>query len=204
MIPASASSQERRTASEQRQGHRLQGEKSNIIFCMVTYARHDDITANRRQQPYHISVEHTAAHTGWAGPTKTTTGPTPQGGGGGDKARNDDITTNKRQQPYHTSVEHTAPRRRGGANQKHHRPHSTAAGRGRGQTRPDGESNKPKQDNYPSDRQGGIPWVGGVRGGVAALHHIYLCVCVCLFVCLFLVCFAYLFVCLSVSVVRLV
>ena len=36
MIPASASSQERRTASEQGQGHRLQGEKSNIIFCMVT------------------------------------------------------------------------------------------------------------------------------------------------------------------------
>ena len=35
MIPASASSQERR-ASEQGQGHRLQGEKSNIIFCMVT------------------------------------------------------------------------------------------------------------------------------------------------------------------------
>ena len=36
MIPASASSQERRTASEQGQGHRLPGEKSNIIFCMVT------------------------------------------------------------------------------------------------------------------------------------------------------------------------
>ena len=36
MIPASASSQERRTASEQGQRHRLQGEKSNIIFCMVT------------------------------------------------------------------------------------------------------------------------------------------------------------------------
>ena len=27
---------ERRTASEQGQGHRLQGEKSNIIFSMVT------------------------------------------------------------------------------------------------------------------------------------------------------------------------
>ena len=34
--PASTSSQERRTASEQGQGHRLEGEKSNIIFCMVT------------------------------------------------------------------------------------------------------------------------------------------------------------------------
>ena len=53
-------------------------------------AHNDDITANKRQQPYHISVEHTAPHRG-----------------GGDKAHNDDITTNKRQQPYHTSVEHT-------------------------------------------------------------------------------------------------
>ena len=30
-----------------------------------------------------------------------------------------------------------------------------------------------KQDNYPLDRQGGIPWGGGGGGGVAALHHIY-------------------------------
>ena len=91
--------------------------------------------------------------------------------GGGDKACDDDITTNKRQQPYHTSVEHTNPHRRGGANQKDHRP-TPQGGRGRGQTRPDGESNKAKRDNYPLDRQGGIPWGGGGRGGVAALHHI--------------------------------
>ena len=57
--------------------------------------------------------------TGGAGPTKKTTGPTPQGGG-----------------------------------------------RGRGQTRPDPESNKAKQDNYPLDRQGRIPWGGGGEGGV--------------------------------------
>ena len=37
----------------------------------------------------------------------------------------------------------------------------------RGQTRPDGESNKAKQDNYPLDRQGGIPWGGGGWRGVA-------------------------------------
>ena len=34
MIPASASSQERRNASEQGQGHRLPGEKSNIIYLV--------------------------------------------------------------------------------------------------------------------------------------------------------------------------
>ena len=114
-------------------------------------AHNDDITANKRQQPYHISVEHTAPHRG-----------------GGNKAHNDDITTNKRQQPYHTSVEHT-----GGAGQPK-RPQAPLhrGGRGRGQTRPDGESNNAKQDNYPLDRQGGIPWGGGRRGGVAALHHI--------------------------------
>ena len=39
-------------------------------------------------------------------------------------------------------------------------------GTGRGQTRPDGESNNAKQDNYPLDRQGGIPWGGVGRGGV--------------------------------------
>ena len=34
-----------------------------------------------------------------------------------------------------------------------------------------------KQDNYPHDRQGGIPWGGGGRGGVAALHHVCMYVC---------------------------
>ena len=94
-------------------------------------------------------------------------------------------------------LQNTLPPQGGGANQKDHRPHSTG-GRGRGQTRPDGESNKAKQDNYPLDRQGGIPWGGGGGGGVAALHHIEMrddacacvmmrvcvCVCVCLSVCL--------------------
>ena len=86
--------------------------------------------------------------------------------------------------------------RRGGANQNDHRPHPTGgegdkacddgittAGPTKkttgptpqgGGTRPNKtrrESNKAKQDNYPLDRQGGIPWGGG-RGGVAALHHI--------------------------------
>ena len=83
----------------------------------------------------------------------------------------------------HIFVEHTAPHRRGGANQNDHRPHPTGGGgRGRGQTRPDGESNMAKQDNYPLDRQGGIPWGGGVRGGVAALHHIYIYTYICMYV----------------------
>ena len=125
----------------------------------------------------HIFVEHTAPHRR-GGANQNDHRPHPTGGVGGDKARNDDITTNKRQQPYHTSVE------RGGANQKDHRPHSTGGGeRGRGQTRPDGESNKAKQDNYPLDRHGGIPWSGGGRGGVAALHHV--CICPSLSLCCF-------------------
>ena len=119
--------------------------------------------------PY--SVEHTAPHR-LGGANQNDHRPHPTGGGG-DKARNDDITTNKWQQPYHTSVEHTALRRRGGANQKDHRPHSTAGvgGRGRGQTRPDGENNKPKQDNYPLDRQGGIPSGGGEGGCGSPASH---------------------------------
>ena len=100
----------------------------------------------------HISVEHTAPHRrGGANHNDHRPHPT---GGGGDKARNDDITADKRQQPYHTSVENTTG--------------PTPQGRGRGQTRPDGESNKAKQNNYPLDRQGGIPWGGVWRGGVAA------------------------------------
>ena len=109
----------------------------------------------------HIFVEHTAPHRrGGANQNDHRPHPT---GGGGDKARNDDITTNKRQQPYHTSVEHTAPPQAGRGLPKRPQAHSTGGGeRGRGQTRPDG---KAKQDNYPLDRQGGIPWGGG-GGGV--------------------------------------
>ena len=112
----------------------------------------------------------TLPHTGGAGPTKTTTGPTT--GGGGDKACNDDMTTNKRQQPYHTSVEHTDPHRRGGANQKDHRPNSTG-GEGTRPNKTRRGKQQAKQDNHPLDRQGGIPWGGEGRGGVAALHHIW-------------------------------
>ena len=48
---------------------------------------------------------------------------------------------------------------------------------GRGQPkRPqaDGESNKAKQDNYPLDRQRGIPWGGGVRGVWQPYIYIYI------------------------------
>ena len=99
-------------ASEQGQGHRLQGERSNgaTSFFVWQRARNDDITANKRQQPYHTSVEHTAPHrqgganrndhrphrtgvegttislwntlplTGGAGPTKKTKAPLHRGG----------------------------------------------------------------------------------------------------------------------------
>ena len=114
-------------------------EKRATSYFVWSRARNDDITANKRQQPYHITVEHTAPHRrGGANQNDHRPHPT---GGGEDKACNDDITTNKRQQPYNTSVEHTAPHRRGGANQKDHRPHSTGGegprrrGKQQGQTR---------------------------------------------------------------------
>ena len=133
----------------------------------------------------HIFVEHTAPHRrGWANQNDHRPHPT---GGGGDKARNDDITTNKRQQPYHTSVE------RGGANQKDHRPHSTGGERGRGQTRPDGESNKAKQDNYPLDRQGGIPWGGGGEGTPASF--MYVCMYVYMCMCMHMYIYIYIYIC---------
>ena len=56
------------------------------------------------------------------------------------------------------------------AYQAYHNNETTGAGRGRA----------PPQAP-PHRGAGGIPWGGGGRGGVAALHHI----CVCVFVCLF-------------------
>ena len=91
-------------------------EKRATSYFVWQRARNDDITANKRQQPYHISVEHTAPHR-QGGANQNDHRPHPTGGGG-DKACNDDITTNKRQQPYHTSVEHTAPHRRAGPTNK--------------------------------------------------------------------------------------
>ena len=94
----------------------------------------------------------------------------PTGGGDRDKTRNDNITTNKRKQPYITipyvcrTVEHTAPHRRGGANQKDRRPHSTGGTRPNKTTQEDPKINKAKQEDYPLDRQGG-------GGGAAALHQ---------------------------------
>ena len=69
-------------------------------------------------------------------------------------------------------------------------------GRGRGQTRPDGESNKAKQDNYPLDRQRGIPW-GGAEGGCGSpasyalgsrAIYIYIYVYTCTYTCSSLAC----------------
>ena len=155
---------QRRTASEQGQGHRLQGEKSNIILWYGNEHVTMTLLPNKWQQPYHISVEHTAPHR-LGGANQNDHRPHPTGGGG-DKARNDDIATNKWQQPYHTSVEHTAPHRQGGANPKDHRPHSTRWGRPNKTTQEDGESTRPNKTTTHLTGKG--------RGlvGAAALHHI--------------------------------
>ena len=119
----------------------------------------------------HISAEHTAPHRR-GGANQNDHRPQPTAGGG-DKACNDDISTNKRQQPYQTS-----PHRRGGANQKDHRPHSTGVGGDEAKQDQPGESNKAKQDKYPLDRQGGIPWGGGGGeggcGSPASYIYIYI------------------------------
>ena len=137
--------------------HRLQGGKSNFVWYR---ARNDDITANKRQQPYHTYLcRHT--NTGGAGPTKTTTGPTPQAGGG-DKARNGS--------------------KRGGANQKDHRPHSTGGGGGRGDEAKQDQTGKATRPNKTATHltgKGGYHGVGG-GGGVwqPCIIYIYICVCV--------------------------
>ena len=137
------SQRSRTTGTNQRegtmgQGHRLQGEQSNFVWYR---ARNDDITANKRQQPYHTYLcRHTAPHRR-GGANQNDHRPHPQAGGG-DKARNG---SKRGEAPFH----------RGGGGE----------GR-RNQTRPDGESNKAKPDNYPLDRQGGIPWGGGGGEGV--------------------------------------
>ena len=118
MIPASASSQERRTASEQGQGHRLQGEKSNIIF---------------------YGNEHVAM----------------------------------------TLLQTSG-------------------------TRPDGESNKAKQDDYPLDRHRGIPWGGGREGecsSPASYIYIYLFVAIYLYVCTCT--YVYIYICIHIYVYTL-
>ena len=63
------------------------------------------------------------------------------------------------------SVEHTAPHRRGGANQKDHRPHSTGGGEGN-QAKQDqtGKATRPNK----TTRQGVIPWGGGGEGGCSS------------------------------------
>ena len=90
-------------------------------YHILYRAHNDDITANKRQQLYYISVEHTAPHRR-GGANQNDHRPHPIGGG--DKAYNDDITY-KRQQPYHTSVKYPAPPQAGrGQPKKNHRPHS--------------------------------------------------------------------------------
>ena len=140
-----------------RDGGTVCKEKRATSYFVWYRARNDDITANKRRQTYHISVEHTALHRrGGANHNDHRPHPT---GGGGDKARNDDITTNKRQQPYHTSVDHTAPHRRGGPTKKTTGP--TPQGGGGGD-----EAKQDQTGKATSDRQGGIPWGGGGGGGV--------------------------------------
>ena len=68
--------------------------------------RNDDITANKRQQPYHISVEHTAPHRrGGANQNDHKPHPT---GGGGDKVTMTLLLTSVSNH-INTSVEHTVP-----------------------------------------------------------------------------------------------
>ena len=53
-------------------------------------ARNDDITSNKRQQPYHTSVEHTAPPQAGRGQPKRPQAPLHRGGGGrGDEAKQD-------------------------------------------------------------------------------------------------------------------
>ena len=91
MENASASSQERRTASEQVQGHPFsrRKEQRHILYG------HDDIIANKRQQPYHSSVEHTAPHRR-GGANQNDHRP------GGDKAKHDQ--TGKATRPNKTTT----------------------------------------------------------------------------------------------------
>ena len=46
-----------------------------------------------------------------------------------------------------------------------------------------GKARSPNKTTTPPDRQGGIPWGGGARGrgGVAALHHIYIYIYACVY-----------------------
>ena len=80
----------------------------------------------------------------------------------------------KRQQPYHTSVEHTAPHRRGGANQKDHRSHSTGEGTRPNKTRREKQQAHTRQLPTWPGKGGYHGEGGGGRRGVAALHHIYI------------------------------
>ena len=119
-------------------------------------ARNDDITANKRQQPYHISVEHTAPHRR-AGPSRTTTGPTPQGGEG---TRHVTMTllltsgSNHTIPLQNTPTSPQAPLHRGGGDEE------------------TGKATRPNQTTTHLAGKGGYHGVGGCRGGVAALHHI--------------------------------
>ena len=75
--------------------------------------------------------------------------------------------------PYHTSIEHTAPHRRGGANQKDHRSHSTGGGGDEAKQDQTGKATNSKKTTTRLTGKGDTMGRGG-RGGVAALHHIYI------------------------------
>ena len=65
-------------------------------------ARNDDITTNKRQQPYHTSVEHTAPPQAGRGQPKRPQAPLHRGGGRGDEAKQDQ--TGKATRPNTTTT----------------------------------------------------------------------------------------------------
>ena len=172
MIPASASSQERRTASEQGQGHRLQGEKSNIIFCMVTsmLVTMTLLLTSGSNHTIHIFVEHTAPHRR-GGANQNDHRPHPTGGEG---TRHVTMTLLLTSPPYHTSVEHTAPPQAGRGQPRRPQAPLHRGGGGRDEARQDqtGKATWPNKTTTHLTGKGGYHGVGGGRGGVAALHHI--------------------------------
>ena len=73
----------------------------------------------------------------------------------------------------HIFVEHTAPHRRGGANQNDHRPSTGGGGGDEDKQDQTGKATRPNKTTTHLTGKGGYHGVGGGRGGVAALHHIY-------------------------------
>ena len=121
-----------------------------------------------------ISLQNTLPHTGGAGPTKTTTGPNPQRGEG---TRHVTMTLVLTSGSNHTRP---PPHRRGGANQKDHRPHSTGGGGDEAKQDQPGKATRPNKTNTHLTGKGGYHGVGG-GGGVwqpciiyIYISHIYI------------------------------